>query len=112
MKKEYLVFGALLALMLLLFGYESYSSYWHQGTGGMHGGMEPWMWEMHSRMMGPSIAGFNWAFWVFIILLAGFAYYILKEKEEDAVELLRKRYARGEINREEYLQAFKDLKEK
>jgi uncharacterized membrane protein len=110
MRKEYLVFGALLALTLLLFGYESYSSYWHQGTGDMHGEMEPGMWDMHSRMMGPSVAGFNWTFWVFIILLAGFAYFILREKNEGPVDLLKKRYARGEISREEYLQAFKDLK--
>jgi uncharacterized membrane protein len=109
MRREYVVFGALLALMFLLFVYESYSWYWYRG---MHGAMQPWMWEMHSRMMGPSIAGFNWTFWVFIVLLAGFAYYILKGREEDAIELLKKRYARGEISREEYLQAFKDLKER
>lgn len=111
MRKEYLVFGALLALMLLLFGYESYSAYGHRGMGGMHGGMEQ-MWDMHSQMMGPSIVGLSWTFWVFLVLLAGFAYLILKsEKDEDPVELLKKRYAKGEITREEYLQAFKDLKE-
>ncbi len=110
MRKEYLVFGALLALMFLLFGYESYSAYLHHGAGGMHGNMGPGMLEMHSRMMGPSIIGLSWTFWAFLILLAGFAYFILREKGEDAVELLKKRYARGEISREEYLQAFKDMK--
>jgi uncharacterized membrane protein len=112
MRKDYLVFGALLALMLFLFVYESSSISWHNGMEGMHGGMEPWMWEMHSRMMGPSLAGFTWTFWAFLILSAVFIYLLLKDRREDAEEVLKKRYARGEISREEYLQAFKDLKEK
>lgn len=115
MRKEYLVFGGLLALMLALFAYETSSTYVHRGMGGMHGEMEPWMWDMHSRMMAPSIAGFTWTFWVFLILLIGFIYLLVREGRdgrEDAVEVLKKRYARGEITREEYLQAFKDLKEK
>lgn len=110
MRKEYLVFGVLIGLMLLVFAYESYSSYWHHGTGGMHGDME--MWDMHSRMMGPTIAGLSWTTWAFLALLAAFAYFMLREKKaEDPLELLKKRYAMGEITREEYLQAFKDLKE-
>jgi uncharacterized membrane protein len=112
MRKEYLIFGGLLALMLILFAYETSSTYIHRGMEGMHSGMEPWMWDMHSRMMGPSVAGFTWTFWVFLILLIGFIYLLIREGRDDPVEVLKKRYARGEITREEYLQAFKDLKEK
>ncbi|MFQ6136504.1 MAG: SHOCT domain-containing protein [Candidatus Hydrothermarchaeales archaeon] len=107
MKKEHYVFGLLLVLLILLFGYESYvfSSYGHHAR--MHGGIS-----------GPSMMGFNWTFWIFLILLLVFAYLLIKGGEERAVErsaaleILEKRYARGEITRDEYLQIFKDLVEK
>lgn len=111
MKKEYLVFGGLLALMLLIFAYETSTTPMHGGMEDMHE-MEPWMWDMHSKMMGPSIGGFTWTFWAFLILLIGFMYLLVREGREDALEVLKKRYARGEISREEYLKAFKDLKKK
>jgi putative membrane protein len=111
MRKEYLVFGGLLALMLIIFAYETSTPHMHRDMEGMHE-MEPWMWEMHSKMMGPSIWGLTWTFWAFLVLLVGFIYLLLREGREDALEVLKKRYARGEITREEYLRAFKDLKKK
>lgn len=107
MKKEHYVFGLFLALLMLIFGYESYvfSNYGHHAS--MHGGI------LGSRMMGS-----NWTFWIVWILIFVFAYLLIKDRWEivvernDALEILKKRYAMGEITRDEYLQIFKDLIEK
>ncbi|MEE8358698.1 MAG: SHOCT domain-containing protein [Candidatus Hydrothermarchaeales archaeon] len=108
MKKEHYVFGLFLVLLMLLFGYEGYvfSSYGHHAS--MHGG----------GISGLSMMGVNWTFWIFLILLLALAYLLIKDRGErvvernDALEILEKRYAMGEITRDEYLQIFKDLIEK
>jgi len=61
--------------------------------------------------------GFMWAFW--ILLIAGIillVYWIARhnrpgesEKKEDALDILKKRYARGEIYRTEFEEKKKDL---
>lgn len=66
----YLAFGILAVLLLITFGYESGSAfpacrYW----GGMMGGM-----------MRPVPLGYNFAFWIFLILVVIFVYYLLKEQ--------------------------------
>ncbi len=111
MKREYmvyLVFGLLVVLLLLTFGYESGSTaapyrYW----GGMMGGMM----QMHHPQMA---WGTPPTFWIFLILIVVFVYFLLEEgrepEREEALSLLEKRYIRGEIKREEYLQILKDLK--
>jgi uncharacterized membrane protein len=35
----------------------------------------------------------------------------VSEKEDAAVRILKERYAKGEINQDEYLEKFRDLKE-
>lgn len=66
----YLLFGILAVLLLLTFGYESGSAfpacrYW---GGTMDGMMRPMYW------------GYNFAFWIFLILVVIFAYYLLEAK--------------------------------
>jgi putative membrane protein len=108
LKKEHIAFGALAALFLLFLGYETL----------FYDPIMPNHMEMHSMMAGrtgPSLLGFNILFWVLLFVLA----YLLirdtpkggKEAENDALNILKDRYAKGEITREEYLQMFKDLKE-
>ncbi len=105
MKKEHYVFGLLLALLILLFGYEIYvfRSYGHHAR--MHGG----------GISGLSMMGVNWTFWIFLILLLTLAYLLIKDggkrsvERSVAMEILEKRYAMGEITRDEYLQIFKDI---
>ncbi len=106
MKKVHYVFGLLLVLLILLFGYESYvfTGYGHHA-------------RMHGSISGPSLMGFNWTFWAFLILLLALAYLLIAGGEAKSVqrgaamEILEQRYASGEITRTEYLKVFKDLVE-
>lgn len=61
--------------------------------------------------------GMMWIFWILIILaLVWFAAIatrrggISPRKEKSALEILKERYAKGEIDREEFEQKQKDLK--
>lgn len=121
MKKAYYVFAVLTLLLLLLFSFENYSRWYRYGAGGgmMSGSMGRVMENMMqgSGMMGAGIFGLGWSFPLFLLFLTVFAAYLLTKKEEPAkndaaAAILRERYARGEITRDEYLQMFKDLKEK
>ena len=72
------------------------------------------MWEWHGAGMG---GGFMWLFWIFIIALVVF---LLKglgsnggsgKAEEDALEILKKRFARGEMDEKEFKQRKDTLKD-
>lgn len=99
MKKERCIFGGLLALFLLLFALETLAFYSHERE----------MAAMHRGMV-----GFGWSFWILLILLALFIYRLSREQgsDSDPLEILKARYARGEVTREEYLQGLKDLMER
>jgi uncharacterized membrane protein len=112
-KKEKLVFGGLATLLLLFLIYEAIFFEPHIADNHMahHN-------DMHTLMagrMGPSLLGFNILFW---FLILGLGYFLIKgspkqaKKESEALMVLKQRYANGEISREEYLQMFKDLKER
>ncbi len=108
LKKEHYVFGALVALFLIIVGYEGYTNYTHYGHhAAMHG--------TAGGMMGSSMLGFSLLFWV---LLFAFVFLIFKyhedsgEEEDTAIEIIKERYARGEITKEQYLEMFKDLKKR
>jgi len=60
--------------------------------------------------------GFMWVFWIGVLVaLIFFVKWLVQQKpggqkhEEDALEVLKKRYAKGEIDREEFEQKKKDL---
>ena len=62
--------------------------------------------------------GMMWVFWVLLLLaLAAFVVVLTrgpqntKNREKTAIEILQDRYARGEIDRDEYLQMRDDLKQ-
>jgi|GEM_PF-1251515 len=108
MKKEYYLFGAVFLFFLLILGIDIYN----RNSVNQHSAM---MQRMHSYMFGsgfPSFLEFNVLFWLF---LAAFLILLLTRRseatDEKAVEILKERYARGEISREEYLRMFKELKE-
>lgn len=62
---------------------------------------------------------FHWLFWLALLALLIWAGFALSRrsrlndgKEETALDLLNERYARGEIDREEYLQRRNDIQER
>jgi putative membrane protein len=70
------------------------------------------MWEWHGFGFG---GGFMWIFWILIIVAVVF---LLKagggdrgsdERHETALEILEKRYARGEIDEEEFQRRKREL---
>lgn len=63
-------------------------------------------------------AGGMWLFWLAVFVVIGLAIYFavrsMKKKEprhESPKEILQKRFARGEIERDEYERALKDLRQ-
>jgi putative membrane protein len=111
--RKYLLYGAfaLLVLFLLLtFGYEmGYGGAPYQYWGGMmhQGGM-----GMHGQMMGGyGFGGFGLLFWVLVVL---FIFVLLGGREtgevrETPIDILNRRFARGEISRDEYNQTKKEI---
>ena len=76
-----------------------------------------WHWEMHPMWWwgwGLGMMAMMFLFWVLVIvgLIVGIRWLFGKrrsEKPDSALEILRQRYARGEINREEFEVKRKDL---
>jgi putative membrane protein len=76
-----------------------------------------WMMDGWGSMMG----GFGFILWlvVFAVIIAGAVWFVRSqplgdsqrsaERRSPALEALEERYARGEINREEYLQKKRDI---
>lgn len=112
MKKEHIVFGTLAAILLLIIGYESYTL--------RYGGHRMMMSGMH--MTGSTSSPLTHMFLspigiLLLLLIAAFIYIILKDDKEKtsetpAIKILKERYAKGEITRDEYLETFKDIKRK
>ena len=69
------------------------------------------MWEWHGAGMG----GFMWIFWIFIIFVIALLVKASsnnsssKEQRETPLEMLEKRYVRGEIDEEEFQRRKKQL---
>lgn len=112
MKKEHIVFGTLAAILLLIIGYESYTL--------RYGGHRMMMSGMH--MTGSTSSPLTHMLLspigiLLLLLIAAFIYIILKDDKEKtsetpAIKILKERYAKGEITRDEYLETFKDIKRK
>ncbi len=75
----------------------------------------------HGWMMNGDGMGFGFVFWLVIlaVIIAGAVWFVRSqplagsqrslERRSPALEALEERYARGEINREEYLQKKRDI---
>jgi len=75
----------------------------------------------HGWMMDGEGMGFGFIFWLVIlaVIIAGVVWFVRSqplagsqrslERRSPALEALEERYARGEINREEYLQKKRDI---
>jgi len=77
--------------------------------------MYEWHWEMHPMWWwGWGMMAMMFLFWVLFIvgLIVGIRWLIgtgKEQKQDSALEILRQRYARGEINKEEFEAKRKDL---
>ena len=77
--------------------------------------MYEWHWEMHPMWWwGWGMMAMMFLFWVLFIvgLVVGIRWLLGKgneQKQDSAIEILRQRYARGEINKEEFEVKKKDL---
>ena len=103
MKREHSFIIVIAAVLLFFLIYSSHPVGYgmHAVKGGRGGFLVP-------RLFGP-------LFWVFLIV---FLFYLFQEsngergEREEAIGILKKRYAGGEISRDEYLEVFKDIMEK
>lgn len=76
-----------------------------------------WHWEMHPLWWwswGIGMMAMMFLFWVLFIigLIVGIRWLLGKgkeQKQDSAIEILRQRYARGEINKEEFESKKRDL---
>ncbi len=77
--------------------------------------MYEWHWEMHPMWWwGWGMMAMMFLFWVLFIvgLIVGIRWLVGKgkeQKQDSAIEILRQRYARGEINKDEFEAKKKDL---
>src|SRR5262244_1543163 len=87
-------------------------------SGGLsaQGRMSEWHWEMHPMWWGWGIGmmAIMFLFWALVIigLIVGIRWLVGQGKvsrSDSALEILRQRYARGEINKEEFELKKKDL---
>ena len=79
------------------------------------GRMYEWHWEMHPMWWwGWGMMAMMFLFWVLFIvgLVVGIRWLVGKgteQKQDSALEILRQRYARGEINKDEFEARRRDL---
>ena len=77
--------------------------------------MYEWHWEMHPMWWwGWGMMAMMFLFWVLFIvgLIVGIRWLVGKgkeQKQDSALEILRQRYARGEINKDEFEARRRDL---
>lgn len=69
---------------------------------------------MYEGHMYGFFGGFMWLFWLLVLIAIVWGIKVIgasqTERKKSALDLLDERYARGEIDREEYEQKRKDLK--
>lgn len=106
----YIGFGIILVLLVVTFVYGD-DSYWgpcrgwgsSPGRGTPHHGM-----QRGHEFFGIGFYGFGVLFWilvVFFILLV----FLNSAKRDEAIDILNKRYAQGELSREEYNKMKKEI---
>lgn len=116
MKKEYLVYIGFAAIMVLLLGTFLYDSDTLWGPcGGGWGGTGRGHHGMYQRgFFGVGFYGFGFLFWVlvafFVVLVWLSSRGKDRENEEEHLTILKRRYARGEITREEFNRMREELR--
>ncbi len=74
------------------------------------------MWDGHMGTWGGGWMGFMSILWMTLLILGGAAliYWVVKSQSggDDALDILRQQYARGEIDHEEFEERKKRLREK
>lgn len=101
MKNERRAFVLMIAILLVVFLSESYL-FWY-------GNQHHWnMGRLHGDFL-PSL-GINPILIISFLLFIGLIYYLTPNKNKDAaLEMLKIRYVRGEITRDEYVERFRDI---
>jgi putative membrane protein len=109
-KALYLGFGFILLLLAVTFVYQG-GSLWgpcrYEGSEMMGPGMH----HRGTGFFGLGFHGFGLLFWLLVILFLVVVFSNGK-KEESAIDILNKRYVRGEISKEEYLQVKREIEGK
>ncbi len=103
MKREniiYLAFGSILALLAGTYFYQG-GTLWGPCMGGYGGGMMGTGMGQGGGFFGLGFHGFGFLFWILVIF---FLFLLLSKKDDDpsAIDILNKRFAKGEMDREEY----------
>ncbi len=104
MKKEhvlYLTFGAILVLLIVTFVYDE-GALWGpcRGLAYREGGPHHGMHHAGRGFFGVGFYGFGFLFWILVAFFAVLVFF--GNRKENAVDIIKKRYARGEITTEEY----------
>lgn len=102
MRREQLVVVVMLAILAMFFGFESYLLRYR----GEHYGV---MAKVHD-FMAPGLFGIGWSLFLFLAAAIILFLYITRiNLRDNALSILKTKYAKGEISREEYLEKLKDL---
>lgn len=111
MKKVYLI--VLLITALIPVGFASAQSYYDTNGWGMMG----WPIGGYGGMMGYGMMFFGWIFWILIIVGLGYLIkWLMSQGKNDktgggrAEEILKERYAKGEIDKKEFEEKIKEIK--
>lgn len=102
MRREQSVVIVMLAILLAIFAFESYLLWY----GREHHGVIA---RFHD-FMSPGLLGAGWS--LLLAVLVGFVlfYYVSRiNSRDEAINVLKTRYAKGEISREDYLRMLKDM---
>lgn len=97
----YVGFAAIILVLVASFLYNG-GSLW-----GPCGG-RPGMGHMHRGFFGVGFYGFGILFWVLVIFFIVLV--VSSTRREDSMEILNRRFARGEISQEEYAKMKEELK--
>ncbi len=103
-----IIAGVILAVLVILFTVSGLATGWHDSGYGMMGGIG-WGWFMPIFM----ILFWGLIIWAVVALVSGLARQDGSKsaggRGDSALEILKERYARGEINKKEYEEKKKDL---
>ena len=113
MRKEhwlYIGFGIILALLVFTFVYDDDSLWgpcrgWGRDTQERHHGMH----HRGDEYFGIGFYGFGLLFWILVVFFIVLVFFNSRTKKEEALDILDKRYARGDLSQEEYTRMKEEL---